>query len=232
MSHGVCHGDRIFGVGNTGVQENPIGAKFHGDGDVAGGPHTSVDDHGIGRVPSVFRLGELFDDDSNRGGVGNTASGPNRGAGWHHAGGAGIPKMAGHDRIVARVDQHGEPIGDQFFGGFQCADGVGKQGRLVGQDLELDPVFTGVAQLVEQFSSQASRSHGIFGREATGGIRKDGVPVEVEEVEQRPPLVVQKPLATHRYRDGVTSAGGQSVLHDLIGFVFPGSHDQAAVQGK
>ena len=93
----------------------------------------------------MFRLGQLFDDDPNGSGIGNAASRPNRRAGRHHAGGTRVAKMAGHYRIVARVDQHGKTIGHQFLGGFQRADRVGEQGSFVGQDFEFDPVFAGVA---------------------------------------------------------------------------------------
>ena len=74
MSHGVRHEHGVFGVGNSGVQQNAIGSKFHGDGDVAGGANTGVHNDGIRRISSVFRVGQLFDDDSDSGWVGDTTS--------------------------------------------------------------------------------------------------------------------------------------------------------------
>ena len=54
---------------------------------------------------------------------------------------------AGHDRIVAGVDQHLEALLDQLLGRLQRGDRVGQQRLRVAQAFQLDPVGAGIAEV-------------------------------------------------------------------------------------
>ena len=46
MSKGRCHGDRLFGAGDRGVEQDSITPQFHGEHGVGSRTHAGVDQHG------------------------------------------------------------------------------------------------------------------------------------------------------------------------------------------
>jgi hypothetical protein len=96
------------------------------------------------------------------------------------------------------------------------ADGVGQEGLLVAQDFELDPPRPAVAVLLQQVASEQRDADRVVGREAPGRVGQDHVTVQVEVVQQRPPLLVHQPLPADRHGDHLAPAGVQRLLHQLV----------------
>ena len=101
-------------------------------GGVAGGAHARIDDHGD--------FGDAFAEDAEVGGVLDAEAGADGGGQGHDGGGAGVDEFAGSDEIVVGVGEDDEAFLDQDARGFDELLGVGEEGLLVADDLELHPV--------------------------------------------------------------------------------------------
>ena len=73
----------------------------------------------------------------------------------HDRGAADVLQAAREDRVVGRVGQHDEAVGDELLGGEQQLRRVGQQRALVADDLELDPV--GRERLARQLRGERRR---------------------------------------------------------------------------
>ena len=136
---------------------------------------------------------------------------------------------AGHDRVVAGVAEHLEPLLDQHLGRFERGQRVGQERARVGQDFELDPVGAGVVQPFEQLAAEPGGPQRVLGGEAARGVGQDRVPPRVEEVEQVPPLAIEQPLAADGDRDDLGAAGVEAVAHQLERGVLARPHQQPAL---
>ena len=90
-----------------------------------------------------------------------------------------VLEPAREHRVVGRVGQHGEAVGDELLGGDQQLGRVGQQRALVADHLELDPV--GLERLAREL-----RGHDRVARgEAAGGVRQHAARRSLEHVDQR-----------------------------------------------
>ena len=85
------------------------------------------------------------------------------------------------DRVVVGVGEHDEPVVDQLLGCGDQLDGVGEEGAVVADDLELHPVG------LERLPGQLGGEHRLGGGEAAGSVGQDGTPAPREQVEEGPP---------------------------------------------
>src|SRR5215218_5266831 len=130
LAHGLGHQGRLLGAGDGAGQQDGVAAELHGDGGVGGGADPGVQDH---------RDGGLLDDDAQVVGVGDAHAGADRRPQGHDRGAAQLGQVAGQDRVVVGVGEHGEPVVDQGLGGVAELDPVREQGPVVADDLQLDP---------------------------------------------------------------------------------------------
>ncbi len=79
-------------------------------------------------------------------------------AGGHDARRAGVLEPPRDDRVVARIDEHLKPIGDEFFGRFDRGDGIGQEGFLVSEDFELDQSAPGFSRFFKISRPSARRA--------------------------------------------------------------------------
>ena len=97
----------------------------------------------------------------------------------HDRGAADVLQAAREDRVVGRVGQHDEAVGDELLGGEQQLGRVGQQRALVADDLELDPVG------LERLAGEPRGQHRVARGEAAGGVRQQLDAGRVEHVDER-----------------------------------------------
>jgi hypothetical protein len=100
-------------------------------------------------------------------------------AGGHDTGRPGAFQVAGHDRIIAGVDEHLETFLDQLLRCLQSRDRIRKQRPRITQAFKLDPVSSRIAEVGEQFASDAGMPDRVLRIEAAGGVRQDRKPLQV-----------------------------------------------------
>ena len=102
--------------------------------------------------------------------------------------------MAGKNRIIRGVGEHGETFGNQrgrcLKGGYR----VGEEGALVAEHLELDQIR------LQQFPAQAGVAAGILSRVAAGRIRQERV-FRAVEVPDEALLGIFEVGPANRHRD-------------------------------
>jgi hypothetical protein len=134
--------------------------------------------------------------------------------------------------VVAGVGEDGEAFLDQLARGFDGADGVGEEGFLIAQDFELDPAGAFVALFFEEVAAEHGDSNGIIGGEAARGVGEDDVLVEIDEAQERAALLIDQAFAADGDGDDLAVAGGQRIAHDVVGGIFAGADEEAAVEGE
>src|SRR5262249_44804508 len=91
-------------------------------------------------------------------------AGADRSAQGHYGGASGVGELAGQDRVVVGVGQHGETVGDELFGGLQQLDRIGQQGAVIGDNLEFDPGSP------QRLAAQSRGEHGFGGAAAASSV--------------------------------------------------------------
>ena len=114
--------------------------------------------------------------------------------------------------------------------GFECCQGVGKQGAGISEHFELDPIGSGVVEPFEDFATEPGDADGVFGGEAAGGIGQDGVVREVDEVEDISAIGVDEPFASDRHRDHLRTTRLQALLHQLVRVVLAGADGESSLE--
>ena len=221
--HRVGHLQGVFGAGDPGVEQDAVASQFHRQRDVGRRADAGVDDDGVVRVVPL----EVFEDDPDVVRVQDPLARTDRTPGGHHAGGAGGFEVASHHRVVAGVNQDVKPLGDENLGRLQGGHRVGQQGSSIGENLQLDPVGARVVQAREEFAAETGGPEGVLGGEAAGGVGQDRIAVEVEKVDQAPPLLVGQAFAADGDGDDLGAAGRQAVAHQLQGRVLAGADQEA-----
>ena len=209
LAHGLGHQGRLLGAGDGAGQQDGVAAELHGHGGVRGGADPGVQDH---------RDGRLLDDDAQVVGVGDAHAGADGRPQRHDRGAAQLGQVAGQDRVVVGVGQHGEAVVDQGLGGVAELDRVREQGPVVADDLELDPVG------VEGLPGQLGRAHGVAGGEAAGGVGQQPAPDPPQDVQDRAPGLGAGPPQGDGGHLG--PGGGQGLLQRLQAGRPAGPHDQ------
>src|SRR5262249_8256428 len=151
-------GQAVPGAGYCSVEEHSVISKFHS--------HCSVRSCADAGVDNQRNRSDLFTENLQIGPILNTKSRPYRRPHWHNGRSTGVYQFAGVNKIVGGVRQYHKPVLDESAGGLEQAFIIGKQGVVVSNYLQLDPV--GEAGL----AGQVSRADSLLRRRAAGGIWK------------------------------------------------------------
>ena len=205
VAHRVGHAERVFGVGDAGVEQHAVDAELHRDRHVARRADAGVDDH---RIVGIVLL-EVLQADADVVRIEHALAGADRAAGRHDARRAGLLQPPGDDRVVGRVAQHLKAVGHQPLGRFERGDRIGQQRPLVGQHFELHPIGAGVLQAEQKLAAQPGDADRIVGGEAAGRVGQQRVAAGVDEVEQVVAGRVDQPLAADGDRDALGAAADE-----------------------
>ena len=121
-----------------------------------------------------------LDDDPQVVGIADPGAGADRRAERHHRGAPGRLEPRREDRIVVRIRQHREAVTDQLLGGGEKLRGIGEQGAVVADHLELHPIG------LERLARELGGADGVPGRVAAGRVRQAEEPEPLDQVDQRP----------------------------------------------
>ncbi len=155
MAHGAGHAHGILGAGDRGGRHHGVAAELHRQGGVGGRADASVEHHG--HLHGVAQQGEVV-------GVADAHAAADGGAERHHRGAADVLQAPREHGVVGGVGEHDEALVDELLGGAQQLGGVGQQGVLVADHLELDPIGG------ERLAGEAGGEHGVAGGVAAGGV--------------------------------------------------------------
>ena len=142
LAHRGRHRGGILGARDGAGQQHGVAAGLHRERRVRGGADAGVEDH---------RHARGLDDQPQVVGVGDAHAAADRRAERHHRRAAGVLEPAREDRVVARVGQDGEAVGDELLGGVEQLRRVGQQRLVVADHLELDPAR------LERLAARAAR---------------------------------------------------------------------------
>ena len=160
---------RVAGPGHRRGHQHGVAPELHGQTGVRGRADAGVEDH---RDPG------LLDDEGDVVGIADAEAAADGGPEGHHRGTADLLEAPGGDRVVVAVGEDHEPVVDQRLGRRHQLDGVGQQGAVVPDDLELHPVG------LEGLPGQLGGEHGIGGGEAPGGVGQDVDAQLLQQVDQ------------------------------------------------
>jgi hypothetical protein len=183
QAHGARHPRGILGPRDRAGQQDPVAAELHGHRCVRRRADPGVEDH---------RNARALEDESQVVGIGDAHATADRRAERHHRGAAGVLEPSGQHGVVAGVRQDGEPVADERLGGLEQLRGVGEQGAVVADDLELDPVG------LKRLAREPGRGHRVAGGEAAGRVRQDGAARIADDIEHRSAGAGVDPAHGHR----------------------------------
>ena len=112
---------------DCGVEKDAVGAEFHGDGDVARGPHSCVDDDGVGWI-AFF---EKFEAEGDVGRIEDALAAADGATCGHDAGSARFFRAHSGDGVVAGICEDLESFFGEDAGGFDGTYRVGEKSLLV-----------------------------------------------------------------------------------------------------
>ena len=202
------HQRDVAGARDGRVRHHRVRAHLHGLGGLAGTPDARVDDHRHVRVR---------DDNLDEVAHAQSLVGADKRAERHHAGGAGLLKPLGRDRIGEHVRHHHEALLGEHLGGANRLLVVGQQVLRLVLDLDLDEVR------LADLAGETRNAHGLLRVTRAGRVRqhRDALGDVVEQV------VLGRAAATQRHRHDLC-AGVLYGRLDEVQVVAPRAEDEAA----
>ena len=143
---------------------------------------------------------------------------------------AGSLQPAGSDRVVRAVAQDLEAIVNQLAAGLHSRHRVRQKGLAVGQNLQLHPVRAGILQPQQNLATQPRGSHGVIGGKAPRRVWQDREPIEVDEIQNIPPVCIDEAFAAHGHGNHVGTAGLKTGLHLFERVVLASADNQTRLQ--
>ena len=198
-------------MGHGGIQQNAVASQFHRQRHIRGGAHSGIQDH---------RQLAFFADDGKIIGVEDAHARTDGRAQGHHRDAAQIFQFFAGDRIVDAIGEHLKAFVHQDARGLEQFFGIGVEGVLVRDDLQLDEIRS--QRFAGQFGGDHRIAHGI----ASGGVGEQAEIFAAQQADQVFPGGVVQVDPADGHRDHFRPARPQGLEQHVVVGVAGASQDQ------